>query len=342
MEKLVGGAARPSPSRPGGPLLATADVVVVAVVLALAVVFTGAMMPDPAYAKTDVHSVEGGVEIEISYPDGLVAGRDGIVSILVKNNGWEDKQGISFALSLSDDRAITAEPDDILEIGRLAEGGSYGKSVNLHVADDAGPGTHYLNLRYTHVLVANNETAQEPFFYDVAVPVNIKGDASVNIRTYVPESIFGNAEFPITVEMSSEDMDLRDVRLRIVPPSDIEFRGETLHAFSKIERGTTASITARLVTPVGEVPTEYKLPFEIIVEYVDDVGEEKTDAQTISVTLRPRAFMELTSDGGIWIGGFFIAPYVSIGTIVGIPAGAIISILLKRRFGGDGRRGKGR
>jgi len=32
----------------------------------------------------------------------------------------------------------------------------------------------------------------------------------------------------------------------------------------------------------------------------------------------------------IRIGDFFIAPYVSIGTIVGIPAGTIFSLLLKR------------
>ena len=46
--------------------------------------------------------------------------------------------------------------------------------------------------------------------------------------------------------------------------------------------------------------------------------------------LRPRTMMELTSDGGIWIGDFFIAPYVSIGTIVGIPAGTLFSIAIKR------------
>ena len=40
--------------------------------------------------------------------------------------------------------------------------------------------------------------------------------------------------------------------------------------------------------------------------------------------------MELTSDGGIWIGDFFIAPYVSIGTIVGIPAGTILSLIIRR------------
>ena len=40
-------------------------------------------------------------------------------------------------------------------------------------------------------------------------------------------------------------------------------------------------------------------------------------------------FMEVTNDWGIWIGDFFIAPYVSVGTIVGIPAGTILSLLIR-------------
>ena len=68
----------------------------------------------------------------------------------------------------------------------------------------------------------------------------------------------------------------------------------------------------------------------MIVSYTDDVGDEKTDSKTVPLILRPRTFMELTTDGGIWIGDFFIAPYVSIGTIIGIPMGTIFSIIIKR------------
>ena len=50
--------------------------------------------------------------------------------------------------------------------------------------------------------------------------------------------------------------------------------------------------------------------------------------------------MELTTDGGIWIGNFFIAPYVSLGTIIGIPAGAIISLLIRRNQTSNKKRTK--
>ncbi len=121
------------------------------------------------------------------------------------------------------------------------------------------------------------------------------------------------------------------MRLERIPPSDVDFRGETLHTFSSIQQNVPISVTSRIITPSQEINTEYKIPFQVIVSYLDDVGQEETDSKTISLLMRPRTFMELTTDGGIWIGDFFIAPYVSLGTIIGIPAGVIFSLVLRRK-----------
>ncbi len=293
-----------------------------------------------SHAETLTHNLDGGMDIEITYPDEIVVGREGVISFLVKNNGWEEKQDVAFVFSVSDIPGLVLEPSESLLINKLADGGSYGENVKLHITDDANPGIHFLNVKYSHVLVANNETPQEPFFHDIAIPITIKDDPSITIQTKMPESIFANAEFPIDIEVISSDIDITDVNIKIIPPKDIEFRGETLHTFSKIEKNTPVGITSRIITPNEEVNTEYKLPFEIVVGYTDDVGEEKTDSQTISVVLRPRTFMELTTDGGIWVGDFFIAPYVSLGTIIGIPAGTLFSLLIKRKTDSSKKRKK--
>ncbi|AJM91498.1 MULTISPECIES: hypothetical protein [Nitrosopumilus] len=282
------------------------------------------------HAETLVQNLEGGMDIEITHPDEIVLGREGIISILVKNNGWEEKQDISFQFLVSEIPGLGVDPKNV-RIDKLAEGGSYGENVNLKITNDASPGIHFLNIKYSQVLVSNNETPQKPFFHDIAIPIIIKEDPNVKIHTKTPESIFANAEFPIDVEVISEDIDITNVKIKIIPPKDIEFRGETLHSFSKIQKNTPIGITSRIITPTEEVNTEYKIPFEIIVQYTDDVGEQKEDSQTVSIVLRPRTFMELTTDGGIWIGDFFIAPYVSLGTIIGIPAGTILSLLVRRR-----------
>lgn len=282
------------------------------------------------HAETMIQNLDAGMEIDITYPETVVVGREGIISILVKNNGWEEKQDISFEFSSSSTLELIVKPSNNFTIEKLAEGGTFGKNVSLLISEDATAGIHFLNLKYSQVLVVNNEIPQIPILHDIAIPIMVKEDPSVIIYTKTPESIFASAEFPIDVRILSEDMDITNVNVKIITPKDIEFRGETSHTFSKIEKNTPVEFTSQIITPVKEVNMEYSIPFEIIIEYTNDIGEEKEDSQTVSVILRPRTLMELTTDGGIWIGNFFIAPYISLGTIIGIPAGALISLLIRR------------
>jgi hypothetical protein len=195
-------------------------------------------------------------------------------------------------------------------------------------------------LEYSQVHVINNKISQPAIYHNIAIPIVIKEDPTVTIYTKIPESIFANAEFPITVEVLSKNIDIIDVNIKIITPKDIEFRGETSHTFSKIEKNTPIEITSQIITTNKEVNSEYRLPFEIIVTYTDDIGNKKEDSQMVSVVLRPRTFMELTVDGGIWIGDFFIAPYVSLGTIIGIPAGTIISLIIRKKQNSSKKRSK--
>lgn len=287
--------------------------------------------------ETMNQSMEGSMDIQVTYPNESIIGRIVSISILVKNNGWEDKQDISFIFSSQNNEMIPISDNSII-IDKLSQGGSYGGNIDFKISPDINPGIHFLNLKYSQVLVSNNKEPQEPVVHDIAIPIILKEEPSVVIHTNTPESIFTNAEFPFIVEIISKDIEITNVNVEIIPPIDIQFRGETLHSFSTIQKNSPVTITSRIISPINEVNMEYKLPFNIIVTYTDDLGEEKTESQVISVVLRPRTFMELTTDGGIWVGNFFIAPYVSVGTIIGIPAGAIISLLIRKKQKSTKRR----
>ena len=291
-----------------------------------------------ASAETIKQTMEGGMDIEITYPDAVVVGRDFSISFLVQNNGWEDKDQVTFLFNPDD--AIDVIGKNEIRIDKITAGGSYGETADFRIISDASVGSHFLNLDYSQVLLENNETPREATHTNIAIILNVKEQAKVNIHTITPESIFAQAEFPFTVEILSEDIDLKDIRIELIPPKDIEFRGETLHTFSSIQKSEPLSITSRIITPSEEVQTEYKIPFQILVSYIDDVGEQKEDSKTVSLVLRPRTFMELTTDGGIWVGDFFIAPYVSLGTIIGIPAGALLSLIVRRKTQGPKKRRK--
>jgi len=285
--------------------------------------------------------MEGSMDLQVTHPESSIVGRTFSISVLIENNGWEDKQDISLIITNTDNSVIAVGSNEI-RIDRLSTEGSYGSTIDFKISSNATVGTHFLNILYSQVLVKNNEEPQMPTSKNIAIPIMIKEQPKVTIHTITPETIFPNAEFPFEVEIISQDIDLTDVSVQIIPSDNILFLGEEIHSFSSIQQNVPVSISTQIKTPQQELGTEHKIPFQVIVSYTDDIGNEKTDSKTVPLVLRPRTFMELTTDGGIWIGDFFIAPYVSIGTIIGIPLGTFFSIAIKRSLDKKKKRKKSR
>ena len=294
----------------------------------LAVVFMISLIPY-AYAETIKQSMEGGMDLEVTYPDSVMTERVFSISILLQNNGWENKQDISFIFS-NLDGAFTTLGDDTIIIEELTTTSSFGTTIDYQVSDTANEGTHFLNIDYTQVLVSNNIDPMEATQTNIALPIDVYGNPVIVIETVTPESIFSNSEFTFETTVISEDIDLKDVTVQIITPSDIEFRGDTSYVISVLEKQEPYTVTAEMITPIKDVTSEYTIPVKVLVSYTDDLDEEKTETQSVPLLLRPKMFMEITNDWGIWVGDFFIAPYVSIGTLVGIPAGTILSLMIRR------------
>lgn len=289
--------------------------------------FSTVLLPGAAAASLK-QTMEGGVDVTMTSPDSVIIGRGFAVSVLIQNNGWEDKQDIRFVVTSPDGSVLIK--NGTLTINRFSTGSSYGGTIDLVAANDTQLGIHYLNILYSQVLLSHNETPQPLTQKNIAIPIEIKGLPEVHLNTVTPESIFPNAEFPFDVEIVSKDIDLQDVVIEIKPPQDISFRGQTVHTFSTVTKNTPLSVRSQIVTNSTEVTLEHKLPFEVSVKYTDDSGTERNLSKTVSMLLRPRTFMEFTTDGGVWIGSFFLAPYVSLGTLIGIPGGALFSLLIRK------------
>ena len=281
-----------------------------------------------AYSETLKLSQEGGMEIEIIHPDSVLLDRTFSISFLIQNNGWESKQDIRLTLT-NPDNAFVAIADEQIKIEELTASSSFGTTLDYVVSEDATEGTHFINIDYSQVLLSNNVDPMPLTQMNFAIPIEVQNRPEIIIETITPESIFANSEFSIQATITSEDIDLEDVTLEIIAP-DVEFRGDTYYKLSSLEKQTPYTISAELITPLENVTTEYTIPVKVVLTYVDDLGETNTSTQSMPLLLRPKTFMELTNDGGIWIGDFFIAPYVSIGTIVGIPAGTILSLIIRR------------
>ena len=284
---------------------------------------------EEGFGETITQTYEGAMDLEISYPDSVFVDREFPLSVFIRNNGWEDKENIQINI-LADNPNIQALSENKITVEKLFEGGTYGKTLEFKVLKGTQPGKYFLNADYSHVLVKNNEEPQPPTNTNIAIPLSVEESPKVSVYAKTAQTVFSNAEFPFDIEIISEDVPVSEVSIQILPPEDFEFRGQTNHKFSIIESGKISFNIFKIMTPDQEIISEHKIPFQVIVTYIDDVGKQSTITENIEVTLRPRTFMELTTEGGIWIGDFFVAPYVSIGTIVGIPLGLIVALISRK------------
>lgn len=278
------------------------------------------ILPD-AYAGTVSKKSYYEIYLQFDYPDYVIRGTDFSISAYLENKASYDRNNMT--VTLEPQRGIIAKSENNFSLEILFAGGSFGQTIDFQVLPNATTGTLYINALFLHHAGSDGE--------NLAIPIEVRAEPKISINTFMPNAIFADAEFPFEIEIIGHGTSLKDVEVQIIPPEEITFRGETKHTFSSIDKDSPIKIKARLVTTnQGEVGVEHYIPFQIRVDYVNEDGESQSESRTVSILLRPRTFLEWGSDGGLWIGDFFLAPTVSIGSIILAPLGTIIGLLYNR------------
>jgi hypothetical protein len=146
-----------------------------------------------SHAETLRQSMEGGMDLEITYPDSVMKERVFSISILLQNNGWENKQNISFTLN-NPDGALISRGDNTIIIDELTTTSSFGTTIDYQVSKNANEGSHFLNIDYTQVLVSNNVDPMEPTQTNIALPITIFGEPSDVIQFFQTQNLHLNQQ----------------------------------------------------------------------------------------------------------------------------------------------------
>lgn len=281
------------------------------------------IIPNLAYAEIKSVKVDTYFYIDITYPTTVILDDKFTLTFIIRNTGSSaDIENI--IISVDGQKVFIPIESSKIKIQRLAPKGSYGTTLDFLVPLSTTQGKQFFNINFT-------TSKDDGIFYNTIIPIMVTDQRQLVIRIITPDAIFTNAQFPFTVEIEGQGTNVKDVTVHIIPPEEITFRGEKQHVFSSIPKNTPVSIRAQLITlGQGEIDYEQFIPFTVNVEYTDDDGEKKKESKTVSLLLRPRTHFELGSNAGLWIGDFYLAPTISIGTIIAIPVGAIFSYYFRK------------
>ena len=270
-----------------------------------------------AYSENTVMR-EDYIRTGITYPDDVVRGSDFNISFFIENTGSYERNNATMQMSFQSS-AFESKDTDSYFFERITGDSSYGQTYNFVSLPNATLGLQFINIDLSHV------NSRESRHYSTALPITIIEEPKVIIKTEVADSIYSDAEFPFIVQIESRNSNLRDISVTIVPPDEITFRGQTLHTFSSIDKDMPISLRAEIITTsVVSVDYEHYIPFQVFVKYTDESDTEREISKTISVLLKPKGWFEIGAEGGFWIGDIYIAPTISIGTLIGISLTTII------------------
>ena len=266
----------------------------------------------PIYIQ-NVEAVEKYVEVSagnyltVTYPETVIKNEKFNISFLLSNS--YARSNLSLSINASNNVFNIEDTHNFL-LEELARGSTFGKTITVTTSNDVTAGIHYVNIEYR---------IKENLLSNVAIPINILAEPNITIEMQVQEHIYTNAEFPFTVSIQSDNIVLNNVTIRIIPPKEIEFRGNTVYTISHIDVIKPVEFKSMLVTPSEtELDHEHRIPFQVTVEYVDHNGMLNSKSEVVMVLLRQKNIFEFNSDGGFWLGPIYVAPSISYGVIFSI------------------------
>jgi hypothetical protein len=155
-----------------------------------------------------------------------------------------------------------------------------------------------------------------------AVELNVQSIPILVLHADATDSIFAGEPFSIKGTIKNQGYDAQNIQIT-VDSTQVELEGNKLHSFTNLDAGKAESFEFVLKTPKDlAIPTD--MTISISTSYFDKYGKEYNLEDSLNVFVRQRGILEIGGAEGIWVGDFFIAPVVGVGTIVSSVIGFLV------------------
>ena len=140
--------------------------------------------------------------------------------------------------------------------------------------------------------------------------------------TQSPDNVFSGEPFSIKGTIKNQGAKAQNIQLKIYS-SDTNLEGKKSFSLSALDSGKNADFEFVVNTSKDlDIPTHAII--HINGTYFDDLNKSYSIEDSVNIFARHRGMLEVGDSNGLWIGNFFIAPVVGVGTIVSSVIGFFI------------------
>ncbi len=270
----------------------------------------------PAYALQS-SILDPNLQVTFDYPDVIKQGDKFVLSSIIKSTA----DNISnITLTVSSPELYTS--NNTFKLTKLAKDSTFGNDFKLNIRNDTPDGEFVVNAQVTYFIKGMFDINPVKNMFTQAFHLNAQSKPIVGFDIQSPDNVFSGEPFSIKGTIKNQGAKAQNLQFNIYS-SDINLEGKKSFSLSSLDSGKNTDFEFVVNTSKDlDIPTHAII--HINCTYFDDLNKSYSIENSVNIFARHRGMLEVGDSNGLWIGNFFIAPVVGVGTIVSSAIGFFI------------------
>jgi hypothetical protein len=270
----------------------------------------------PAYGMQNTVS-DSNIQVTLEYPDILTPQDEFDLSSVVKTTA-DQVSNITLTIS-SPELDITQNQ---FHMDSLAKDSTLGNNFNAKVKQGTPDGKFLANVEIQYFIKGFFDQKPVKNSLTKAIEFNTQSKPLILLNAQAPDEVFAGEPFSITGTIKNQGSEAQNIQMS-VDSSQVTLDGKKIYSLTNLEAGKSSDFEFVVQTQKDiSVPTHANI--HLNGTYTDKSGKTYSLENSLNVFVRQRGMMEIGSAQGLWLGNFFIAPVVGVGTIVSSVIGFLI------------------
>lgn len=270
----------------------------------------------PAYGMQNTVS-DSNIQVILNYPDILTSQDNFVLSSVVKTTA---DQVSNITVTISSPEIVMTENQ--FHINSLPKDSTFGNNFNAQVKNGTPDGSFLANVEVQYFIKGFFDQSPIKNSFTKAIEFNTQSKPLILLNAQAPDEAFAGEPFSITGTIKNQGSEAQNIQMS-VDSSQVTFNGKKIYSLTNLETGKSSDFEFIVQTQKDlSIPTHANI--HLNGTYTDKSGKTYSLEDSLNVFVRQRGMMEIGDAHGLWIGNFFIAPVVGVGTIVSTVIGFLI------------------
>ncbi len=273
----------------------------------------------PAYAAQNATMSDSSLQLELTYPNIVKQGNGFDLSSVVKATA---DQISNITVTVSSPELDLSQNKFFLD--KLAKDSTFGNDFHATVKSNTPDGIFVTNVEVNYFVKGYFDAQPIKHTITQAFQFNAESKPEITFDVQTPSNAFAGEPFSIKGTIKNQGTDAQDIQVGLYS-QEIDLEGKKSLSISSLPSGETSDFEF-VVQTQKNVGAPKQFTIHLNGTYADNSGKTYPVDNSFNLFVRERGILEIGDANGLWVGNFFIAPVVGVGTIVSSVIGFFIFV----------------